>query len=241
MERQAAAAAAAAAAADSRGEQEVPASGEGGSKGEGAAEAAAGIEQDAAAAAAAAGRPAELSDADKERLAAAEALKKEGNELYAQGDCQAALEKYAAALEAAPEAAAAQRSVYHCNRAAALLKLEQWAEAVQECSAALELDPAYTKALLRRSSAYDQLDDLEHALLDAQKVLELEPGNRVAGKAAKRLLPVVEERREKLKEEMFGKLKELGNMVLGKFGLSVDNFQAEKDPATGSYSIKFQQ
>ena len=38
-----------------------------------------------------------------------------------------------------------------------------------------------------------------------------------------------------------GKLKELGNMVLGKFGLSVDNFKAEKDPATGSYSIKFQQ
>lgn len=30
-------------------------------------------------------------------------------------------------------------------------------------------------------------------------------------------------------------------MVLGKFGLSVDNFKAEQDPATGSYSIKFQQ
>lgn len=30
-------------------------------------------------------------------------------------------------------------------------------------------------------------------------------------------------------------------MVLGKFGLSVDNFKAEKDPATGSYSIRFQQ
>lgn len=38
-----------------------------------------------------------------------------------------------------------------------------------------------------------------------------------------------------------GKLKELGNTVLGKFGLSLDNFKADKDPATGSYSIKFQQ
>jgi hypothetical protein len=38
-----------------------------------------------------------------------------------------------------------------------------------------------------------------------------------------------------------GKLKELGNTVLGKFGLSLDNFKADKDPVTGSYSIKFNQ
>lgn len=38
-----------------------------------------------------------------------------------------------------------------------------------------------------------------------------------------------------------GKLKELGNTVLGKFGMSLDNFKAEKDPQTGSYSINFKQ
>ena len=37
------------------------------------------------------------------------------------------------------------------------------------------------------------------------------------------------------------KLKELGNSLLGKFGMSLDNFKAEKDPTTGSYSINFQQ
>ena len=29
-----------------------------------------------------------------------------------------------------------------------------------------------------------------------------------------------------------GKLKDLGNSVLGKFGMSLDNFKAEKDPTT---------
>lgn len=45
--------------------------------------------------------------------------------------CPTLQEKYAAALDTAPAAAAAQRAVYHSNRAAALLKLEQWTEAVQ--------------------------------------------------------------------------------------------------------------
>jgi len=31
-----------------------------------------------------------------------------------------------------------------------------------------------------------------------------------------------------------GKLKELGNSILGNFGMSLDNFKAVQDPATGS-------
>ena len=38
-----------------------------------------------------------------------------------------------------------------------------------------------------------------------------------------------------------GKLKDLGNGLLGKFGMSLDNFNAVKDPNTGSYNISFQQ
>lgn len=73
------------------------------------------------------------------------------------------------------------------------------------------------------------------------QVLELESNNQTAAAAVKRLEPIVAERREKLKEEMIGKLKDLGNMVLGNFGLSCDNFQMVQDPETGGYSFNFKQ
>ena len=58
--------------------------------------------------------------------------------------------------------------------------------------------------------------------------------------AQPRLQVAAEKKAEELKEQMMGQLKELGNSLLGKFGMSLDNFKAEKDPNTGSYNISFQ-
>ena len=45
---------------------------------------------------------------------------------------------------------------------------------------------------------------------------------------------------EKEQEEMMGKLKDMGNSLLGKIGLSLDNFKTEQR-ADGSYNIAFNQ
>jgi hypothetical protein len=45
---------------------------------------------------------------------------------------------------------------------------------------------------------------------------------------------------ELMKDEAIGKLKELGNSLLGHFGLSLDNFKVNQDEAGGGgYNISF--
>lgn len=68
----------------------------------------------------------------------------------------------------------------------------------------------------------------------------MEPSLTQYAEKRRQLAKRIDERNEKLKEEMLGKLKDVGNKILGKFGMSLDNFKMEQDPATGGYSIKFE-
>jgi len=132
-------------------------------------------------------------------------------------------------------------AVYYANRAATSLHLGNHEEAIQDCDIALLYNPTYIKALLRRCTANEHIENTEGALRDAKRAYELEPTNSVARKNVARLQKIEEERLEKLKEETMGKLIDLGNSILGNFGLSLDNFSAVQDPQTGGYSISFNQ
>jgi tetratricopeptide (TPR) repeat protein len=132
------------------------------------------------------------------------------------------------------------RSVIYANRAACLMKMEKYEAAIQSCTKSIELDSHYIKAFLRRAESYKHIDKLEDALQDYQKILELDPNNSQARREVYILPDQIKERNEKLKDEMLGKLKELGNMVLKPFGLSTNNFKLQQDPTTGSYNVNFQ-
>eukprot|EP00245_Coleochaete_scutata_P009137 TRINITY_DN2949_c1_g1_i1.p1 TRINITY_DN2949_c1_g1~~TRINITY_DN2949_c1_g1_i1.p1 ORF type:complete len:448 (+),score=100.46 TRINITY_DN2949_c1_g1_i1:180-1523(+) len=178
----------------------------------------------------------------QEAVEKAEQVKAEGNTLYSGKDYGAALDLYYRALELCPvsDETAQSRAVYHANAAICHLQLGELEESVLQSTKAVELNGGYMKAFMRRAQAHEALHREEDALADYKKVVELDPGNKQAHEAVRRLEPIVAEKREKLKEEMLGKLKDLGNTVLGHFGLSVDNFKAVKDPTSGSYSINFQ-
>ncbi|XP_071726868.1 uncharacterized protein [Rutidosis leptorrhynchoides] len=168
--------------------------------------------------------------------------KVEGNKLFGDGLYEEALLKYEYAIQLAPETSFSNevRSICHNNRATCFFKLGKYEDTVKECTKALELNPAYMKALIRIGEAREKLDNYDEAIADMKKILELDPSNDRSKHCIRVYEPLAVEKREKMKEEMIGKLKDVGNTILEKFGMSVDNFKAVKDPNTGSYSLSFQ-
>jgi len=131
-------------------------------------------------------------------------------------------------------------AVYHSNRAACLLHLGRYEESINDCDIALFANPKYSKALIRRMTAYEKTDRTEEALKDANMAQEIDPKSKDIQNHIQRLQKIENERIEKLKTETMAKLKDLGNSILGNFGMSLDNFKTDKDPNTGSYNISFQ-
>ncbi|EPQ10387.1 Tetratricopeptide repeat protein 1 [Myotis brandtii] len=168
-------------------------------------------------------------------------LKEEGNEQFKKGDYIEAERSYSQALQMCPSCFQKDRSILFSNRAAARMKQDKKEMAISDCSKAIQLNPSYIRALLRRAELYESTDKLDEALEDYKSILEKDPSVHQAREACMRLPKQIEERNERLKEEMLGKLKDLGNLVLRPFGLSTENFQIKQDSSTGSYSINFVQ
>ncbi|XP_033209607.1 tetratricopeptide repeat protein 1 [Belonocnema kinseyi] len=184
-----------------------------------------------------------LTNVEKEVLKSeSESVKSEANKLFKEGEFEEALSMYSQALKMCPLAFSKERAILFANRAAAKSKLPlEKVSAIRDCTKAIELDPNYVKAYLRRANLYEETDKLDEALEDFKKVLTFDPSHTESNCALRRLPPLIEERNEKLKTEMLGKLKDLGNLVLKPFGLSTNNFELQQDPNSGGYSVKFNQ
>ncbi|XP_019086789.1 PREDICTED: TPR repeat-containing thioredoxin TTL4 isoform X5 [Camelina sativa] len=99
-------------------------------------------------------------------MAEANEAKAEGNKLFVNGLYEEALSKYAFALELVKEfpESIELRSICHLNSGVCFLKLCKYEETIKECTKALELNPTYTKALVRRAEAHEKLEHFEDAV-----------------------------------------------------------------------------
>lgn len=187
-------------------------------------------------------RETRLSETEKQSLRDhAEKLKNQGNELFKSGEYTEAISTYTEGIQTCPLAYAKERSILYANRAAAKSKCLEKESAIADCTKAIELNPTYLKVIVRRGQLYKETDKFEDALEDFKKLNSLDPENAEWGHEIRTLEQLISDKDEKIKMEMLGQLKDLGNMVLNTFGLSTDNFELEKNPESGGYSVKFKQ
>jgi DnaJ family protein C protein 7 len=103
----------------------------------------------------------------------ADRLKSQGNDAFKAGDAKGACDAYTQAINLDPKNKAFN-CVLLCNRAAALMKLKKFEEAVEDCDAALEIDEEYRKAILRRAECRMQTEDYEGAVRDFERAYQME-------------------------------------------------------------------
>jgi tetratricopeptide (TPR) repeat protein len=98
--------------------------------------------------------------------------KEEGNEAFKRGDHEESIRLYSKAIELCDD-----KSVLHlifCNRAAALLALERFEEALADCEQVIQLDPKFIKGYLRKTMALRAMGRKKEALEVAKLGLSID-------------------------------------------------------------------
>uniref|UniRef100_A0A8B9LED5 Sperm associated antigen 1 n=1 Tax=Astyanax mexicanus TaxID=7994 RepID=A0A8B9LED5_ASTMX len=111
---------------------------------------------------------------EQEKVVLANREKDKGNEAFRAGDYEEAVTYYTRSVYIMPMTTA------YNNRAQAEIKLQRWYDVLSDCERVLQLEPHNTKALLRRATAYKQLENLQMAHDDINAVLRSEPNNMSA-------------------------------------------------------------
>ncbi|KAL5773180.1 hypothetical protein ACOSQ2_013104 [Xanthoceras sorbifolium] len=130
-------------------------------------------------------------------LKRAHELKEEGNKRFQNKDYVGALEQYDSALKLTPKAHP-DRAVFHSNRAACLMQMKpiDYETVIAECNMALQAQPMFVRALLRRARAFEAIGKYEMAMQDVQVLLGADANHRDALEIARRLRTALGPRQE---------------------------------------------
>uniref|UniRef100_A0A673BM62 DnaJ homolog subfamily C member 7 n=1 Tax=Sphaeramia orbicularis TaxID=375764 RepID=A0A673BM62_9TELE len=126
-----------------------------------------------------------LSDEEMEREA--EGFKEQGNAFYIKKDYAEAFNYYTKAIDMCPKNAS-----YYGNRAATLMMLCRYREALEDSQQAVRLDNSFTKGHLREGKCHLSLGNAMAASRCFQRVLEMESDNSQAQQELKNAESILE-------------------------------------------------
>jgi len=104
------------------------------------------------------------------------AKKEEGNTAFKAGNLDEAYKLYSEALLIDPCNRSTNAKLYF-NRATVASRQKKTSDCISDCDKALELDPNYTKALLRRAKCYMETEQYEEAVRDYESVFKSDKSN----------------------------------------------------------------
>ena len=165
--------------------------------------------------------------------------RKNAGELYKSGNYIQALNIYSLLLQDAKKANLKEQLVIlNCNKGICFNKLMEKEKALECFTQALKYNPTYSKALCNRM-LFSKGDYLE-ALDDYNKLKEIDYNLWKNYSGMEYELQIkAENKKKEMTNEMLGKLKDIGNSLLGNFGISLDNFKMTPN-GQGGYSIQYQ-
>ncbi|CAO2842470.1 unnamed protein product [Amaranthus hypochondriacus] len=130
-------------------------------------------------------------------LKRAHEIKEVGNKRFQEKDYVGALEQYENAIKLIPKTHP-DRAVFHSNRAACLMQMRpiDYDSVISECTMALQVQPRFVRALLRRARAYEAIGKYDMAMVDVQALLGSDPNHGDALDIARRLRTALGPRQE---------------------------------------------
>lgn len=108
-------------------------------------------------------------------MSSADALKAEGNKLFAAKDFSGAVEKFSQAIEAD-----SSNHVLYSNRSGAYASLKQYDKALEDATKTTEIKPDWSKGWGRKGAALHGTGDLMGAVQAFDEALKLDPNNAQA-------------------------------------------------------------
>jgi stress-induced-phosphoprotein 1 len=131
-------------------------------------------------------------------MGAAERLKKEGNALFKNGQMEEAIKVYSTAIAKCGEDAKEQalKADLYANRAACHKNLYHPQNVIEDCTAALDINPMHVKSLIRRAQSYEAMEKMDLALKDFDQANLFAPGTQVSVAGATRVRGAIRRRKK---------------------------------------------